>query len=219
MRWLKRNVRKRNREPNKRASNIHPRVQASLMSTDDHTPAHLNDTPDIAQDANINMGGHDHDQPNPIATAVSANPPNGVHPRFEGHDEVTTNHVSAPPPLQSIPQTVPLGDITEPEFGDKEAENIAGGEPEGQKEEIEDQDDSEDGDDDGADEDDEDGDDDETGEEHGEDGDEEDEEEEEEEPALKYERFSGAFQDLLKKDSASALAVSSKFLVKGDVIT
>jgi hypothetical protein len=218
MRELKRNVRnKRNRET-EQARVKHPsRVHASLMSTDDHTPAHLNDTPDIAQDANINMGGHDHDQPNPITTAVSANPPNGVHPRLESHDEVTTNHVSTPPPLQSTPQTVPLDDITEPKFCDKEAENIAGGEPEGQKEEIEGQDDSEDGDDDGADEDDEDGDDDETGEEHGEDGDEEDEEEEE--PALKYERFSGAFQDLLKKDSASALAVSSKFLVKGDVIT
>ena len=37
------------------------------------------------------------------------------------------------------------------------------------------------------------------------------------EPTLKYERFGGAFQDLLKKDSASALVVSNKYLVR-DVI-
>jgi vacuolar protein sorting-associated protein 41 len=44
-----------------------------------------------------------------------------------------------------------------------------------------------------------------------EDTDDEDEEEEEE-PALKYERI-GSIQDLLKKDSASALAISNKLLV------
>ena len=41
-----------------------------------------------------------------------------------------------------------------------------------------------------------------------------DEEDDDDEPALKYERFGGAFQDLLKKDSASALAVSTRFLVR-----
>ena len=47
-----------------------------------------------------------------------------------------------------------------------------------------------------------------------EDGDDEDvEEEEEEEPSLKYERMGGAVNDLLKKDSVSALAVSNKCLV------
>jgi hypothetical protein len=157
---------------------------------------------------------------------VSANPLNGAPPRIEGHvvdDEVTTNHVSTSPSLQPTPQTVPLDDITEPELGDKEGETIVGGEPEGQKEEIEGLGDSEDGDDDGGDEEDDDDDDDETGEEdggeRGEDEEEEgDEDEDEDEPALKYERFGGAFQDLLKKDSASALAVSNKFLVKGIVI-
>jgi vacuolar protein sorting-associated protein 41 len=39
-----------------------------------------------------------------------------------------------------------------------------------------------------------------------------DEDEEEEEPALKYDRL-GGIQELLKKDSASALAISNKFLV------
>lgn len=44
------------------------------------------------------------------------------------------------------------------------------------------------------------------------DGEEEDDEEEEE-PSLKYERMGGAINDLLKKDSASALTVSNKCLV------
>jgi hypothetical protein len=39
------------------------------------------------------------------------------------------------------------------------------------------------------------------------------EEEDDEEPSLKYERIVGAVPDLLKKDSASALAVSNKLLV------
>ena len=42
---------------------------------------------------------------------------------------------------------------------------------------------------------------------------EEEEEDEDEEPALKYERIGGALPDLLKKDSASALAISNKLLV------
>lgn len=41
----------------------------------------------------------------------------------------------------------------------------------------------------------------------------EEEEEDDEEPSLKYERMTGAVPDLLKKDSASALAVSNKLLV------
>ena len=44
--------------------------------------------------------------------------------------------------------------------------------------------------------------------------DEEEEEEEEEEPALKYERLGGAVPNLLEKDTASAVAVSVKFLVR-----
>ncbi|KAG2086160.1 uncharacterized protein F5147DRAFT_729267 [Suillus discolor] len=41
------------------------------------------------------------------------------------------------------------------------------------------------------------------------------EDEEEDEPTLKYERMGGAVNDLLKKDSASALAVSNKLLALG----
>ena len=44
----------------------------------------------------------------------------------------------------------------------------------------------------------------------GEDGEDDDDDEE---PTLKYERVGGAVPDLLKKDTASALAVSSKLLV------
>jgi hypothetical protein len=43
--------------------------------------------------------------------------------------------------------------------------------------------------------------------------DDEDEEEDDEEPSLKYQRIGGAVPDLLRKDSASALAVSNKLLV------
>ncbi|KAJ3880126.1 hypothetical protein F5051DRAFT_175299 [Lentinula edodes] len=44
---------------------------------------------------------------------------------------------------------------------------------------------------------------------------EEEEEGEEEEPALKYERIGGELPALLKKDSASALAISNKFMALG----
>ena len=59
---------------------------------------------------------------------------------------------------------------------------------------------------------DEDEDEDEEEEEEGDDYD--DDDEEEEEPSLKYERMGGPVNDLLKKDSASALAVSNKCLVR-----
>jgi hypothetical protein len=67
------------------------------------------------------------------------------------------------------------------------------------------------------DEDEDEGDEDDNEEEEEDDNEEEDEDEDEdedEEPALKYERFGGAFQDLLKKDSASTLVVSNKYLVR-----
>jgi len=44
--------------------------------------------------------------------------------------------------------------------------------------------------------------------------DEEDDEQDEDEPSLKYQRISGAIPDLLKKDSASALAISNKNMVR-----
>jgi TATA-binding protein-associated factor Taf7 len=55
----------------------------------------------------------------------------------------------------------------------------------------------------------------ESGEEQEDDDDdgEEEEEDDEDEPSLKYQRISGAIPDLLKKDSASALAISNKTIV------
>ncbi|KAI6124191.1 hypothetical protein EDD16DRAFT_1563085 [Pisolithus croceorrhizus] len=61
---------------------------------------------------------------------------------------------------------------------------------------------------DGEDEDDGDGEDDEE-------EDEEDEDEEDEEPTLKYERMTGPINDLLKKDSISAISVSNKLVAVG----
>lgn len=43
--------------------------------------------------------------------------------------------------------------------------------------------------------------------------DEEDDEQDEDEPSLKYQRISGEIPELLKKDSASALAISNKSMV------
>ncbi|KII94565.1 hypothetical protein PLICRDRAFT_97705 [Plicaturopsis crispa FD-325 SS-3] len=73
----------------------------------------------------------------------------------------------------------------------------------GVEDEIEEADDNEEGDED------EDEDDDES------EDDDEDEDEDDEEPALKYERIGGSLQDLLKKDSASALAIANKTLALG----
>jgi hypothetical protein len=50
-------------------------------------------------------------------------------------------------------------------------------------------------------------------EDEGEKSDEDSEEDDDEEPALKYERIGGELPDLLKKDSASALAISNNLLV------
>ena len=58
--------------------------------------------------------------------------------------------------------------------------------------------------------------DDDEGDEEEEDSEEEDEEDDDE-PALKYVRMGGSIQDLFKKDSASALAISNKLLVSHDM--
>lgn len=44
-------------------------------------------------------------------------------------------------------------------------------------------------------------------------GDDDEDEDEDEEPALKYERLEGAVPDLLRKDSASTLAIANKVIV------
>jgi len=51
------------------------------------------------------------------------------------------------------------------------------------------------------------------------DGEDDEAEDDDDEPALKYERITGTIPDLLKKDSASALAVSNKTMVHPHVFT
>ncbi len=124
------------------------------------------------------------------AMAVATNTPSTIPQHVEDHP---TNGVGTPgandtPPPHLISQSVPLDAKAEPELGDEDATGTTGGDDDVESEVTDGEEDEED-----------------------EDGDEEDDDEE---PALKYERFGGAFQDLLKKDSASVLAVSTRFLVR-----
>ncbi|KAI9513211.1 hypothetical protein F5148DRAFT_972283 [Russula earlei] len=100
--------------------------------------------------------------------------------------------------MQNIPQTVPLHAETNPELDYEKAADTRKGELRSESEGADDEEEIDDECEDGE-----------------EDDDEEEVDEEDDEPALKYERFGGAFQDLLKKDSASALAVSNKYLALG----
>jgi WD40 repeat protein len=137
---------------------------------------------------------------------VSDQPPNGAsamtiatnkQPSIPQHVEdhpnngvVTPGSDDTPPP-HLISQSAPLVTKAEPELEDEDAIDTKEA---GDGVESEDTDGEEDEEEDEEDDDDDDDDD---------------------EPALKYERFGGAFQDLLKKDSASALAVSTRFLALG----
>ena len=49
------------------------------------------------------------------------------------------------------------------------------------------------------------------------DEDEDDEGEDEDQPALKYERIGGSIPDFLKKDTASALSIANKLMVRQHV--
>jgi len=131
-------------------------------------------------------------------TAPNTDRPSTVTPHpedNEGHvsDNGAADHASVAPDVQLIPRTVPLHPETQLKLEYEEAASTMGSGHHNESDETEDEDDEDEGDE----------------------GDnEEEEEEEDEEPALKYERFGGAFQDLLKKDSASTLVVSNKYLVR-----
>ncbi|KAH9076989.1 hypothetical protein EDB83DRAFT_2504290 [Lactarius deliciosus] len=136
---------------------------------------------------------HDHDQAQSNEldkgdiTLIRDQPPNGA----SAMAMATNTPASIPQYVEDHP-TNGIGtsdDKAEPELGGEDATDTMGGGDEVDGEETDSEEDEED-----------------------EDGDEEDDDDE---PALKYERFGGAFQDLLKKDSASALAVSTKFLALG----
>jgi hypothetical protein len=133
-------------------------------------------------------------------TVPNPDPSNIVTPHPEVHvsDDGVADHAGVVP---DIPQTVPPHPETQPELDHGDATKSTGNghhsESEGtDEEEAENEDDEDDSE---------------------EEEDEDDDDDEDVEPTLKYERFGGAFQDLLKKDSASALVVSNKYLVR-DVI-
>jgi hypothetical protein len=168
------------------------------MSTVGHGPTHPNG---LKEDADIATGDHARPQEESAMTTPNTDRPSSVTPHPEDYvsDNGATDHASVAPDVQPIPQAVPLHLEIQPKLDHEDAANMTGSAHRSESDGTEDEED-----DDESDEDD-----------NKEEGVEEDEDEDEdEEPALKYERFGGAFQDLLKKDSASALVVSNKYLVR-----
>ena len=164
------------------------------MSTDDHGPTHPNG---LTEDTDIATRGHALPHEASTMTAPNPDPPSIVAPHSDHvSDNGVADHASVAPDMHLIPQTVSLHSETQAELDHEDAAKSAGN---GHHAESEGTDDEE-GEDEGDEYDDE-------------DEDEDDDEDEDVEPTLKYERFGGAFHDLLKKDSASALVVSNKFLV------
>ena len=163
------------------------------MSTVGHGPTHPNG---LKEDADIATGNHTRPQEESAMTSPNTDRPSSVTPHPEDYvsDNGVADHASVAPDVQPIPQTVPLHLDIQPKLDHEDAANTTGSAHRSESDGTEDEDEDEgDGDDNEED---------------------EDEEDEDEEPALKYERFGGAFKDLLKKDSASAIVVSNKYLVR-----
>lgn len=178
------------------------------MSTDDHDQTHPNGH---GEDVDVVTESHVH--PNEAFTLTVTNTDTAEHvpPHPEDHasDNGAANNASISPVVQLIPKAEPPHAESKPElYHDDTANTMESGrhsEDDGTAEEDDDEDEG-----------DEEEEEDETENEEDED---EEEDEEDEEPTLKYERFGGgAYQDLLKKDSASALAVSNKFLVSYTIL-
>jgi len=175
------------------------------MSTDDHDQTHTNG---LEGDAEI--AAEDHTcphEPSHMFADQETYPPSSIPPHSEDHtsEDDVDNHSTVDTAVHPIPRTALLHAETKPELDYENAIDTKESEHDGESEGIDDEKEDE-----GEGDEDEDGEEDEEGE--------DDEEDEDEEPALKYERLGGAFQDLLKKDSASALAVSNKFLVRGGAL-
>ena len=169
------------------------------MSTDGHDQTHTNG---YGEDEDIVTENHARPHEASTLTVTNTDTPEHVPPHPEDHssDNGAANAASISPVVQLIPQAEPPHTESKPELYHDDTANIM---ESGRHSENEGTDEEEDDEDEGDDE-----------EEEDEEEDEDEDEDEDEEPALKYERFgSGAYQDLLKKDSASALAVSNKFLV------
>jgi hypothetical protein len=168
------------------------------MSTVGHGPTHSNG---LKEDADIATGDHARPQEEPAMTAPNTDRPSSVTPRPEDYvsDNGVADHASVAPDVQHMPQTVPLHPEIQPKLDHEDAANTTGSAHRSESDGTEGEEDEDEGDEDVNEEDEE---------------DEDEDEDEDEEPTLKYERFGGAFQDLLKKDSASALVVSNKYLVR-----
>src|SRR5258708_30602363 len=162
------------------------------MSTVGQSP-----TPPSGLKEGVDIAPENHARPHEESamTAPNTDQPSTVTPHPEGHisDNGVTDHASVASDVQLMPQTVPLHPETQPKFDHEDAADTTGSGPGSESEGTEDEEDEDEGD---------------------EDDNEEEDEDEDEEPALKYERFGGAFQDLLKRDSASTLVVSNKYLVR-----
>ena len=171
------------------------------MSTVGHDPNHPNG---LKEDADIAAGNHACPQEESAMTAPNTDRPSPVisHPEDYVSDKGVADHASIALDVTPMLQAVPLHPEIQPKLEHEDAANTSANLSEGDGTEDEEGDDNEDDSEDDNEDDNE------------EEDDEEDEEDEDEEPALKYERFGGAFQDLLKKDSASALVVSNKYLVR-----
>ena len=160
---------------------------------------------------------HDHDQTQSNEPDKSDNilvsdlPPNGAsamtmatskpssilqHVEDRSINGVGTPGANDTPPTYLVSQSAPLVTKAEPELDGEDATDTKGDGDGVESEETDSEEDEE---------------------EEDEEEEEEDDDDDDDEPALKYERFGGAFQDLLKKDSASALAVSTRFLVRATI--
>ena len=170
------------------------------MSTAGHGPTHTNG---LKEDTDIGMGDHARSQEESAMAAPDTDRPSSVTPHPEDYvsDNGVADHASVAPDVQPMPQTVPLHPEIQPKLDHEDAVSTTGSahrsESDGTEYEVDEDE----------------GDEDDNGEREDEEDSDEDEDEDEE-PALKYERFGGAFQDLLKKDSASTLVVSNKYLVR-----
>ena len=147
------------------------------MSTVGHGPTHPNGH---KEGTDIATGNHADPQEESARTAPNTDRPSSVTPHPEDYvsDNGVADHGSVAPDVQPMPQTVPLHPEIQPKLDHEECSkhngevHIEAGESDG----TEDEDDEDEGDED--------------------DNEEDEDEDEDEEPALKYERFGGAFQDL-----------------------
>ena len=171
------------------------------MSTDGHDQTHQNG---YGEDVDIITESHARPHEASTLTATNTDTPEHVPPHPEDHasDNGAVNDASISPAMQLIPQAEPHAESKPELYHDDTGNTMECGrhsEDEGTDDEEEEEEEEEEEGDEG---------------EEDENEEEDEEEDEDEEPALKYERFGGgAYLDLLKKDSASALAVSNKFLV------